>query len=260
MQTNSSQDMPEKAIILAGGFGTRLRPAVDDRPKVLAPAAGKPFIEYLLAYLEYQGIKHVILSVGYLGELVQAEVGSGSRWGLVIEYVIEKEPLGTGGALKYSSLGVQGPFFALNGDTLFQVSLLKLWQCHKNHRAIATMSLRTIPWVERDDYHQRGCVTMDSYGNIRGFDEKPGPARDPSPFSGSSDDILTNGGIYVLTHEALASLETGQVASIERDVFPALAAKGQLAGCLQSGYFIDIGTPQSLALFELDIRNGIFTA
>jgi len=260
MQINFPGDMPETAIILAGGLGTRLRPAVADRPKVLALVNGKPFIEYLLAYLAGQGIQRMILSVGYLGEQVQLEIGNGSRWGMVIEYIKEKEPLGTGGALKLCSHGLQGPFFALNGDTLFRVSLRELWQCHKFHQTIATVSLRKIARVDFDDHSQRGCVILDPNGKIQIFDEKPRLGRDPGIINGQSDDILTNGGVYILTPEALASLEPGQTASLEREVFPDIAAIGQLAGCPQLGYFIDIGTPQSLASFELDVQNGIFIA
>ena len=108
------------AIILAGGLGTRLQQFVSDRPKVLAEAAGRPFIDYVLNYLEQQGVKQVILSVGFLAEQIIKYVDDGSQWNLTIQFSREKSPLGTAGGLRLASQNFTGPFLALNGDTLFQ--------------------------------------------------------------------------------------------------------------------------------------------
>jgi D-sedoheptulose 7-phosphate isomerase len=253
-----SIELPDTAIILAGGLGLRLRPAVADRPKVLAPAGGRPFLDYLLIYLSSQGIRQVILSVGYLAEQVLDFTGDGNLWGLTITNVSEPTPLGTGGAIKLASQGLQTAFFALNGDTLFQVNLLDLWRFHVARRALATISLRKTP-LDTGEQNQRGFIHLNEQGMIVSFSEKPGmtsPSRVDLPVSNElteAGSLLTNGGVYILTPDALASLEPGQPASLEQVIFPKLAASGQLAGCPQSGYFIDIGTPQSLARFEKDL-------
>ncbi len=251
MPDNSHPVQPDIAIILAGGLGTRLRSVVLDRPKVLAPAAGQPFLGYLLTYLAGQGIRKVILSLGYLAEQVQNFAGDGSAWGITIEYVQEAEPLGTGGAIKLASRGLESAFFAMNGDTLFEVSLTELWRCHIEKQAAATISLRLVP-VESGDHEQRGCVSLDENRFIIDFSEKPGAANLMSSEPAAAGSLLTNGGIYVLTPAALADIETGWMGSLEQEIFPGLAANRRLAGCPQQGYFIDIGTPENLAKFERD--------
>jgi NDP-sugar pyrophosphorylase family protein len=255
-------EMPDTAIILAGGLGLRLRPAVADRPKVLALAGGRPFLHYLLTYLADQGMRQVILSVGYLAERVQDFVQDGQQWGLKITCIHEPEPLGTAGALKLSSQGLQLDFFALNGDTLFQIDLADLWRFHHSKPALATIALRRIA-PEGGEYNQRGFLRLDENGMIVSFTEKPGL---PGPSSSDqairqtqreANGLLTNGGVYLLTPAALDDLEPGQHASLETGIFPELAARRQLAGRLQSGYFIDIGTPKSLARFEKDLEEGM---
>ncbi len=229
---------PSTAIVLAGGLGTRLKAAVSDRPKVLAPAGGRPFLDYVLSYLASQGMFHAILSVGYLGEQVKAFAGDGRSWGLEIRYSEEQAPLGTGGALRLASQGLEEPFFALNGDTLFTANLGELWAAHRSRPASATLAL-----LEVEQGWQRGCVILANDGKIATFDEKPegaGPA-------------LVNGGIYLLEPQALAAIVPGQPGSIEREVFPQLVAQGRLYGQAQAAYFADIGTPESLAEFERDV-------
>jgi NDP-sugar pyrophosphorylase family protein len=229
------------ALVLAGGLGTRLRPVLADQPKSLALAAGKPFLDYVLAYLAGQGIQQVILCVGYLAEQVRSFVGDGRTWGLAVSYSQEQIPLGTGGALRQASAGLHSPYFALNGDTLFRVDLRSLWEAHCKAQALATVALLCVA-----DGSARGCVKLDESGKIVAFDEKPDQAQA----------VLVNGGIYVLEPQALATLPSGQAVSIERDVFPGLAMRGQLAGQVQPAYFADIGTPESLAAFERDVVEG----
>ena len=262
---------PETAIILAGGMGTRLRPALSDRPKVLAPIASRPFLDYLLAYLSRQAIRHVILAVGYLAEQVVSFAGDGQRWGLRIEYSFEEQPLGTAGATRLASQGLSDPFFTFNGDTLFLVSLDELWREHTLRKVSATVSLRKIA-LEANDHYQRGCVKLDEKGMITAFDEKPAQS-----MPASTSQILTNAGIYVFSSETFSDLmpdltssqevgsavsrsDGGQAVSfsLEKQVFPMLAERQRLAGCLQEGYFVDIGTPDSLAAFERDIQKGVF--
>jgi NDP-sugar pyrophosphorylase family protein len=255
------QNMPTTAILLAGGLGTRLRAVIADQPKVLAPVAGRPFLDYLLAHLAEQGITHVILSTGYMGEQVRAFAQEGKRWGLQIDYAQESKPLGTGGALSDASASIEAPFFALNGDTLFMVNLNALWLAHQDLNVWGTIALRSIP-ANTPGWQSRGCVRlvgqdhtstiqMDS-GLIQTFAEKPTSA----PAATLGDKVLVNGGVYVLEKSALADISPGQQVSIERQVFPKLIAQDMLAGQIQQGYFADIGTPESLAVFGQDVKKG----
>ncbi len=204
---------PSTAIVLAGGLGTRLRAAVSDQPKVLAPAAGRPFLDYVLAYLSAQGVSQVVLSLGYLAQQVKEFAGDGRRWGMEIRYSLEKTPLGTGGALRLAARGLASPFFALNGDTLFTADMEALWKTHAAVHATATIALLPVK-----EGKARGCVTLAENRQILSFDEKPtrtGPT-------------LVNGGVYVLDAAALDSIPDGRPASIEREVFPRLAAEGRV--------------------------------
>jgi NDP-sugar pyrophosphorylase family protein len=248
-------------VILAGGFGTRLRAALTDRPKVLAPVAGRPFLDYLLDYLAGQAIHKVILSVGYLADQVRNYAAAGQRWGLELSYAREDAPLGTAGGIKLASQAFEEPFFALNGDTLFQVELAELWQCFLRLGTEAAIALRKVP-AGSGEQAARGAVRLLSGENccrkIVEFTEKPVGGNQAERIASEAAEAWTNGGIYVLTPQALAEVPLGQAISIERQVFPALAARGQLAGCQQDGYFMDIGTPESLAAFEQDVIKGLY--
>jgi NDP-sugar pyrophosphorylase family protein len=234
--------VPATAIVLAGGFGTRLRSIVTDRPKVLAQAAGQPFLYYILNYLASHGLRKVVLCVGYLAKQVQDFTGDGSAWGLQINYSNEDSPLGTGGALRRASAQMEDPFFALNGDTLFMVDLSALWLAHCSSEALATVALLPV-----SDGSARGCVTLDEKNRITSFNEKPA----------ATGVALVNGGVYVLEPGALKLVPADRPVSIEREVFPELAAQGLLAGYVQPAYFTDIGTPESLSVFEKDLLAGV---
>lgn len=239
---NFSDVLPATAVVLAGGLGTRLRSIVADRPKVLAQAADQPFLYYILNYLASQGLHQVVLCVGYLADQVQDFAGDGSAWGLQINYSLEESPLGTGGALRQASLQMEGPFFALNGDTLFMVDLSALWLAHCSTQALATVALLPV-----SDGSARGCVTLDENNRIISFNEKPA----------ATGVALVNGGVYVLEPGALDSVPANRPVSIEREVFPEQAAQGLLAGYVQPAYFTDIGTPESLSVFEKDLLAGV---
>jgi NDP-sugar pyrophosphorylase family protein len=235
------RSFPNVAVVLAGGLGTRLRTTIADRPKVLAPAAGRPFLDYVLEHLAQQRVREVILCVSYLAEQVKAFAGDGQRWGLVVRYSEEQTPLGTGGALRQASARLYRPFFALNGDTLFAVDLRELWEVHSRLDALATVAI-----LRTTEGRVRGCVKLDPDGKIVSFDEKPEQAQES----------LVSGGVYVLERQALARIQPGQVVSLEREIFPHLATDGKLAGLVCSAYFADIGTPESLSAFEQDVISG----
>lgn len=285
-------EIPRTAIILAGGLGTRLRSVVISQPKVLAPVAGRPFLDYLLTYLSNQGVQRVMLALGYLAEQVQSFVADGLRWNLEIDCAIEPSPLGTGGAIKYAfdRLKVTGwsltstadlsgsetseAFFVLNGDTLFQIDLATLWRCHMRTdlgihstglgvcpvRPLATIALRNLQDGSKDQ-KERGCVVLAGNGQITSFDEKPAVFADDPDAIGQNDaaapSLWINGGVYIMSSQALNGLPGGEAISLERQLFPDLVQKGLLAGCPADGYFVDIGSPTSLAVCEQDVQKGV---
>ncbi len=285
-------EIPRTAIILAGGLGTRLRPVVISQPKVMAPVAGRPFLDYLLTYLSNQGVKRVMLALGYLAEQVQSFVANGQRWNLEIDCAIEPSPLDTGGAIKYAfdRLKVTGwsltskmdlggsetseAFFVLNGDTLFQIDLASLWRCHMRAdlgvhstepdvrpvRPLVTIALRNLHDGTKDQ-KERGCVLMAGNGRITSFDEKPAVLADDFETIGqnaaAARSLWINGGVYIMSSQALTGLPGGEALSLERQLFPALVQKGLLAGCPADGYFVDIGSPSSLAVCEQDVQKGV---
>ena len=226
------------AVILAGGLGTRLRSVVADRPKVLAPVAGRPFLAFLLDQVHSAGIRRVVLCTGHLGDQIRESFGSSYR-DVALEYSQEPEPLGTGGALRHAlPLLGSAAFLVLNGDSYCDVDLRRVWECHHLRPSHATLVV-----VPVADASRFGRVDLDAHGRIVAFHEKsarPGPGR-------------VNGGIYVLRPEPLARIPEGGAASLEREVFPFLAQSG-LYGFAAEGRFIDIGTPESFAEAERFVR------
>ena len=217
-----------KAFVLAGGLGTRLKGILDNMPKPLARFGNRPFVEYLVVQLRSYGFCDLVFCIGYLGEQIQAHLGDGSRWGVRIAYSQEREPLGTGGALKWTveHIGEEREFLVMNGDSFLQVDLRALAAYHKGEGALATMAL-----VHVNDTARFGKVEIGGNGEIVRMVEKSG--------GGAG---LINGGIYVLSKAVLDFIPDGQV-SLELDVFPKLLGKG-FYGVLAEGFFIDIGVPE----------------
>ncbi|MEM7786522.1 MAG: sugar phosphate nucleotidyltransferase [Bacteroidota bacterium] len=231
--------MPLPAIVLAGGLGTRLRSVVADRPKVLAPVAGAPFLAHLLRHLGAEGISEVVLATGHLGEQVAEFVEGGVPGGMRVRCVQEEQPLGTGGAVAFAarSAGLRGPVLALNGDTFFGGRLGALAAAHPE--AAVTMALAHV-----DDASRYGRVVLDR-DRVAAFEEKregAGPA-------------LINAGVYVLSPGVLDGIEAGAFVSLERDVFPGLVGAGQIrAVAFPEAAFLDIGTPDDFARAEAVLR------
>ena len=228
------------AIVLAGGLGTRLRSVVADRPKVLAPVAGAPFLAHLLRHLGAEGVRDVILSTGHLGEQVEAFVEAGVPDGMRVRCVREEKPLGTAGAIALSvrSASVDGPFFALNGDTFFGGRLGALAESHTE--AGVTMAL-----VHVEDASRYGRVRLDG-DRVADFEEKRegvGPA-------------YINAGAYVLSPFVVDSIEADTFVSLERDVFPGLVEASQVrVVTFPEAAFLDIGTPADFARAEAVLRS-----
>ncbi|MGO8949663.1 MAG: nucleotidyltransferase family protein [Ktedonobacterales bacterium] len=227
-----------QALILAGGAGTRLRSVLGDNlNKPMAPVANKPFLEYLIMFLQKQNIDDIILCVGYKAGLIQSYFGQGDQWGVRLTYSCETEFLGTGGAVKLAENLVRGDeFLVLNGDSFFDVDLRELARFHHEAGATATLALARV-----DNAQRYGAVRLDDARRIVGFTEK-----DNAASSG-----LINGGIYMLTRDVLGMIPPRQVCSLEREVFPALITRN-LYGRPFLGFFIDIGVPADYMRLQTD--------
>ena len=208
-----------EAVVLAGGLGTRLRAAVSDVPKPMAPVGGRPFLERLLDYWIGQGVRRAVLAVGYMYDSIRRHFGDEYR-GCAIAYSIEDHPLGTGGALVQSLPLVHGDtFLVLNGDTYFAVPLEALGAFHRRHGADVSMSLF------RSDNPRYTGISLD-------------PDERVSSFSG---DGLVNGGVVLFQRSALEGLPA-TIASLEKDLLPGM--KGAIYGCVFDVPFVDIGLPE----------------
>lgn len=226
--------VPTSAIVLAGGLGTRLRSAVPDLPKPMAPVAGRPFLAHLMDHWIGQGIRHFVLSVGYRHEAISGHFGDRYR-GAVLDYAVETTPLGTGGGLLQAARHLSGhaPFLLLNGDTYFDVPLARLVETAERHRADGCFAL----FRTREPGRYMGLALADD-GRIThlqaGLDA---PER------------LANGGVYLVQPRALQGLPGPDLLastpiSLENDLFPQLLAQGQRWFGLECpGTFIDIGIP-----------------
>jgi len=231
----------DTAIVLAGGLGTRLRAAVPDLPKPLAPVAGRPFLEHLLDYWIAQGIRRFVLSVGYKAAAIRAALGDRYR-GAPITYAEESTPLGTGGGLLLAARGLgdaRAPLLVCNGDTWFAVPLAGLADTHRRQAADWTFAL----FRTREKGRYLG-MTIAADGTIPALGTRAGDGD-----GGSDGEHLANGGVYLVSPDALRRLAAARAvdapASLENDLLPALlAAGGRLCGFPCDGTFIDIGLPE----------------
>jgi NDP-sugar pyrophosphorylase family protein len=217
------------AVILAGGLGTRLRSVVADRPKVLAPVSGRPFITYLFDQLETARWRHVVLCTGYRSDQIAAAVGPQYR-SLRVSYSVEDEPLGTAGALRLALAHLDADLcLVMNGDSYVHADLAGFLAWHQQHAFDGSILLTHV-----DDAARYGTVDSTDEGAITGFHEKQGKA-EPG---------WINAGIYLLPRHWLEALPAGKAISIERDCFPVWSKQG-LGGFRTRSPFIDIGTPES---------------
>ena len=218
------------AIILAGGFGTRLQSVVNDLPKPMAPINGEPFLNYQLNYLKHYGIKNVILSVGYLAEKIKAYYGSNFN-GLEIDYVVEENPMGTGGGIRLAlEKCTESLSFVLNGDSFFDVDLSKFNDLHIQNRSQISLALRKVNNSER-----YGTIEKNKENIISSFKEK----------SGIDHEGIINGGVYLLDKNLyLQKTPSATNFSIEKDFFEKQLSNSLISGFEFEGYFIDIGIPE----------------
>ncbi len=219
--------MIKQAVVLVGGKGTRLFPITYEIPKPLLPVKGKPILQHQLELLEDFGIEHVVLALGYKADMIMDFV---KRYNPAfdVDFSIEKEPLGTGGALKNALELLDEHFFVLNGDILAEINLVEMGKEHLSKDVLATIALAKV-----DDVSSFGVVAMDESGLIFGFVEKPKPSEAPSN--------LVNAGIYAMEKSSIELLPDG-FSMVEKDLFPKLAQQKKLAGYVVNGRWIDIGT------------------
>ena len=222
-----------QAVILVGGKGTRLGDLTRARPKPMMQIThDRCFLDYMIENLARQGFNRITLLAGYLGDQVVTEFQGQVRRGAHIEVIVEAQPMGTGGALREAAPLLEERFLLLNGDTFFDIAYRSLEAVSVHQAGVkAVMALRQVP-----DCARYGSVRL-SQGRISAFVEKN---------ASEADEGLINAGIYLLDRSIIDYIPLG-VSSLETDVFPALVAADDLAGCELDGYFIDIGLPDTLA-------------
>ncbi len=230
-----------KAVILAGGEGTRLRPLTLSTPKPVAPVVDRPFLRHQLDLLARAGVSEVVFSIAYHPEQVEAVFGDGRDFGIRIQYAVESTPLGTGGAVKNAEPLLDERTIVLNGDVLMDLDLASIVARHEAESAAASIVLTPVP-----DPSAYGVVETDRDGWVLRFVEKPRP-----------EQIRTNtinAGVYVLETPVLELMPAGVPYSIERGFFPSLLERGdRVLGPVHEGYWIDIGTPQKYLQVHRDI-------
>ncbi len=232
------------AIVLVGGRGTRLRPLTLSAPKPMLPTAGVPFLTHLLSRIRAAGISHVILGTSYQAEVFSAHFGDGASLGLELEYVVESEPLGTGGAIgNVAHLLREDTAMIFNGDILTCCDLGSLLRAHRDTNADVTLHLTKV-----SDPRAFGCVPTDPDGRVTAFLEK-----DPNPVT---DQI--NAGTYVFSREVVEAIPTDRPVSVERETFPGLLADGAVVtGYIDSTYWRDLGKPSDFVAGSADLVRGI---
>ena len=228
-----------EAIILAGGFGTRLRSVVSDLPKPIAPVNGRPFLELLLDTLLFSHFDHVVLSTGYLHEKIEEHFGNWYN-GLNISYAVEKEPLGTGGGMRNAlTQCVEDDIIVLNGDTLFRIDFDDLVNFYKSRKTRLAVVLRQVP-----DTARYGSVSTDCRDRISRFTEKNA--------AGGIGTI--NGGIYMLHRSLLEEHPLGQNFSFEKDILQKNYTLEPFYAYTSGAYFIDIGIPEDYRQIQIDMK------
>jgi NDP-sugar pyrophosphorylase family protein len=238
-----------KAILLAGGQGTRLRPLTIHTPKPIVPIFDRPFLHYQLDLVrQVPDIDEVILSLNYQPRRIEAVLGDGGERGPAIRYVVEPRPLGTAGAIRYSGESLEEPVVVFNGDVLTSIDLAAVIARHRERRAKATIVLTPVP-----NPSAYGLVEFDAGGNVQRFLEKP------SPQEITCNTI--NAGIYVLDPHTFDRIPKDTPWSIERSFFPSLIERGEtFVAYVNDGYWIDIGTPEKYMQVHCDIMDGRYEA
>jgi len=227
----------DEALILAGGFGTRLKSVVKDIPKPLAQLGGRPMLEYLLLQLKRFGVKHVVLSLGYKYQLIRQYFGQQYK-GIELSYSVEATPLGTGGAIAAALSLLSTPdFLVLNGDSIFMADLEKMYRQHRSKKADITIGL-----LPKQNTSRYGTVQLGDDDRFTGFYEK-----------NTNSSGLINTGVYVFRYAFYKNLNLSGNFSLEKDVFEIFAAHAGFYAYREHAYFIDIGLPDDYRKAQHDL-------
>lgn len=245
------------AIVLVGGFGTRMRPLTHSIPKPMLPVGHIPMIARLVGRLARGGVTDVVLALGFKPEPFQAAFPDGvcrtEHGDVTMHYAVEPEPLDTGGAIRFAADAYRadhdlvGPTVVANGDVMTDLDVAALVDAHTASGRSATLHLIAV-----DDPSAFGVVDLADDGAINAFVEKPEPGTEPSN--------LINAGTYVFDPSVFEQIPTGQRVSIERDTFPSLVAQGSIGGVATDDYWLDAGRPELYLAANLDLIKGVRTA
>lgn len=234
-----------QAVILAGGQGTRLRPLTLARAKPVVPLLNRPFLAYQIALLREHGVRDVILSCSYRVDDVRQALGDAHELGVRLRYVVEAEPLGTGGGVRNAADLARGTVFVLNGDVLTDADLTAMLAFHEARSSRVTIFLTRV-----EDPRSYGLVETEADGRLRGFREKPA----------TEEEITTdtiNAGVYLIDADLLGRIPTDRPVSIEREFFPAVIADGVPSfGWCEAAYWRDIGNPAAYHAAQMDLLQG----
>jgi len=234
------------AVVLVGGFGTRLRPLTLHRPKQMLPIVDRPMIEWVIEHLARHGVDRAVLALGYRPDAFADAFPDGTCAGVSLHYAVEDEPLDTAGAIRFAArhAGFTERFIVANGDVLTDLDVSAVVDFHERAGAEATVTLHEV-----DDPSRYGVLQTDTEGRVLAFVEKPPAAEAPSN--------LINAGTYVLEPSVLDRIPEGRPVSIERETFPQLVEDGTLYATVDGGvYWIDAGTPETYLHAQLDLVNG----
>ncbi|MEO7370403.1 MAG: NDP-sugar synthase, partial [Ilumatobacteraceae bacterium] len=234
-----------RAVVLVGGFGTRLRPLTLTTPKPMLPVGHVPIIERLVDNLARGGVTEVTLALGFKPEPFIEAFPTGECNGVKLHYAVEPEPLDTAGAIKFAAelTGIDDTFVVANGDVLTDLDIAALVDFHRSHDAEATIAL-----IGVEDPSSFGVVAVDQDGRVERFVEKPPPGTAPSN--------QINAGTYVLEPSVLRRIPAGKRVSIERETFPEVVAGGRLFAMATDDYWLDAGNPALYLQANLDLLDG----
>ena len=240
--------MIRRAMVLAAGRGTRLAPLTDTTPKPLVPAAGRPFLEHILAFLHAGGIAEVVVNLHHLGHRIADHLGDGARFGLRIRYSWESSILDTGGGIKRAEPLLAGePFVVINGDSLLELSLADVVAYHQERAGIATMVLRPDP-----DAAQYGLVELDRDDRVRRVTGQP-----PQPLSGLRGFMFP--GLHIFEPAIFDWMAPGTPFSVTRVTYPRLlAADVPVYGWVTEARWVNIDTPARLSAADAELRRRPF--
>jgi mannose-1-phosphate guanylyltransferase len=231
-----------KAVILVGGFGTRLRPLTLTTPKNLLPVVHRPMVERVVAHLAQHGVTEAVLSLGYKPDAFLDVFPDGSCAGVAMTYAVEEEPLDTAGAIRFAAgeAGIDDRFVVVNGDVLTDLDVTRLVRFHDASGAEGTIALHTV-----EDPSRYGVVVTDVAGQVEAFVEKPTREEAPS--------TQINAGTYVFEPSVLGRIAAGRRVSVERETFPAMVESGSLYALDGNAYWVDAGTPGTYLQANLDL-------